>query len=176
MCGIFHAFNVEVSKVRRLAPITSVEKRGLPRSCPLPMDAASGARQRISAETCRVLSSREAKRLHLGLPTRWVGTTTRFASSKKLRDAYGCLGLGTFSGCYCRWVWAEEGDAENKPLMNQESLRRMVFLNGEAERSRVFLYEVTGWCPCMLLLASVFRRSVGKNSILCSETGHLHHG
>ena len=55
-----------------------------------------------------------------------------------------------------------EGDAENKPLMNQESLRRMVFLSGEAERSRVFLYEVAGWCPCMLLLASVFRRSVGR--------------
>ena len=158
LCGIFHAFNVEVSKVRRLAPITSVEKRGLPRLCPLPMDAASGARQRISAETCRVLSSREAKRLHLGLPTRWVGTTTRFASSKKLRDAldWERFQVAIVDGS------GPEGDAENKPLMNQESLRRMVFLSGEAERSRVFLYEVAGSCPCMLLLASVFRRSVGR--------------
>ena len=57
LCGIFHAFNVEVSKVGRLAP-TSVE-RGLPRWCrPLPMDAASGARQRMTLPRPAVFSAR----------------------------------------------------------------------------------------------------------------------
>jgi len=102
-----------------------------------------------SAETCRVLSSREAKRLHLGLPTRWVGTTTRFASSKKLRDAldWERFQVAIVDGS------GPEGDAENKPLMNQESLRRMVFLNGEAERSRVFCTKWQGGahaCCCLL--------------------------